>query len=508
RSDIVLIKHCDVFGQENENILRLAYLNSYFQSGLENLLDKAVINHKKFPLTNVSKLDEVPYDFVRKSLSIIVSDNKKLVLINKGAPEEVIPRCNYFSDNNKTKKIDKKIHQKINDIYQKYSEEGLRVLAVAYKAVQKQDSYSRTDENNLILAGFIAFFDPPKRTAKEAIKKLEELNIKLKVISGDNELVVKKICGELEMDIGKVLTGNSIDALSDHELDKYVEIYNLFARISPLQKERIVNALKRNKHIIGFLGDGINDAPSIKAADVGISVNNATDVAKGTAQIILLEKSLTILSEVVAEGRRVFANVIKYIKMGASSNFGNMISMAGASVILPFLPMTPAQILLNNFLYDTSQLAIPTDKVDKEYLTVPRPWHINFIKKFIIFIGPVSSIFDFLTFGIMWYVFHASPELFHTGWFVESLTTQILVVHIIRTNKIPFVESWPSKTLLFATLGIILLGWILPYTFIGRLIGFQPLPAFFFIILAIMSIIYLILVQIVKKWFNKKFGFE
>jgi len=507
-NEIILIKHSDITGKENEDVLRLAYLNSYFQSGMENLLDKAIVHHKKFDVVKFKKIDEIPYDFERKKLSVILREGKKYSLVSKGAPEEILKICKFYQIGQNVRPINFRTREKINEIYKNYSQDGLRVLTVAYKNIKQKKIYSKHDERDLILAGFVAFYDPPKSSAANAIQKLEELNISLKVISGDNELVIKKVCEELKMKSRNIITGYDIDKIDDKVLDNLVEKTNIFARIDPLQKERIIKSLQRKKHIVGYLGDGINDAPSIRTSDVGISVNNATDVAKETASIILLEKSLMVLADVVVEGRRVFGNIIKYIKMGASSNFGNMFSMAGASIILPFLPMTPAQILLNNFLYDTSQLSIPTDNVDKEYLIKPKPWNIDFIKKFILYIGPLSSIFDFLTFGIMWFAFGANASLFHTGWFVESLTTQVLVVHIIRTDKIPFVESKPSKALLFTTLGIIFLGWIIPYTGLGKLIGFSSLPASFFVILVVLSFVYLLLVQWVKKWFNKKFGLQ
>ncbi len=507
-NNIALVRHCDVSGKENEQILRYAYINSSLQAGLENLLDKAVIEHKKFVTKNIKKVDEIPYDFSRRIMSVIIKEKDKLLMISKGAPEAILTKSTHYYLDGKKHKISSLIYSKLQKLYNSFSQDGFRVLAIAYKEVKKEKSYNAKDEMDLAFMGFMAFLDPPKPTTEKTINELEKIGIKLIILSGDNELVTQKIAQEVKFEIQGIMQGKEIDKLNDEQLKIAVEKYNIFARMSPLQKERVIKALQKNKHIVGFLGDGINDAPSLKAADVGISVDNAVDIAKETAEIILLEKDLGILKNCVLEGRKVFANVIKYIKMGASSNFGNMLSMTGASTFLPFLPMLPTQILLNNFLYDVSQISIPTDNVDTNYLTTPRPWNIDFIKRFIIYIGPISSIFDFLTFAIMIFVFRASPELFHTGWFVESLLTQVLVVHIIRTNKIPFIQSKPSKALLFSTIGIVLFSWLLPYSFLAKPFGFVPLPFTFFVILIVMSILYLLLTQIVKNWFIKKFGFE
>ncbi|MGA2667083.1 MAG: magnesium-translocating P-type ATPase [Patescibacteria group bacterium] len=507
-NDITLVEYTDFAGHKDDEILRLAFINSNFQTGLTNLLEQAIFDYKKFDLKNIRKIDEVPFDFSRRILSVVIDDQGKDKLIAKGAPEEILARSNFYYLGGQILKLEEAQIEKLNQEYDNFSREGFRVLAVAYQEVEKKPSYSQKDEANLIFVGFISFLDPPKPDAAQAIKNLESLGITLKVLSGDNELVTEKICREVGLNTEGILTGTDLEKLNDDEVKHKVETVNVFVRLDPLQKERIVTALKSNNHIVGFLGDGINDSPSIKKADVGISVNNATDIAKETANIILLEKSLIILGDCVKEGRRTFANVIKYIKMGASSNFGNMLSMTGASLFLPFLPMLPPQILLNNFLYDVSQTAIPTDDVDEEYLNHPRPWDIKFIKEFIIYIGPISSIFDFVTFGVMWFFFHASPALFHTGWFVESLCTQVLVVHIIRTHKIPFFESKPSKILLLATLGIVFVALVLPYLPFAASLGFVPLPAIFFLILLGIAVFYLALVQLIKNWFTRRFGFE
>ena len=507
-NDIVLVKHCDANGKENDEILRLAFLNSYYQSGLENLLDNAILNYRTFDLTAIKKIDELPFDFNRRIMSVIIEENGFLKLISKGAPEEIFKRSKNYLLDGKILSLDEEMKKRLEKIYEQFSQEGFRVLAIASRKIGSQEDYTDDDEKELTFAGFVAFLDPPKPTAANAIRQMNSLGIKFKILSGDNEFVCRKICSELKIPIDGVLGGEEIDRLSDFDLERKIEKTNIFSRLNPLQKEKIIKALKRKGHTVGYLGDGVNDAPSLKAADVGISVDNATDIAKETAQIILLEKNLEVLADCVAEGRKTFANIIKYIKMGSSSNFGNMISMAGASLFLPFLPMLPPQILLNNFLYDVSQVALPTDEVDKDYLDKPKPWNINFIKEFMIYIGPISSIFDFTTFAIMWYIFHATPELFHTGWFVESLATQVFVVYIIRTAKIPFIESRPSKTFLLTTLFIVILAALLPYTILGKLMGFVPLPMLFFLILVAIILTYLALVQIVKKWFIKKFGYE
>lgn len=507
-NDIILIRHCDALGKENEKVLRLAFINSHLQAGLENLLDNAVLKHKNFDISKIEKIDELPFDFNRRIMSVVVKENETLTLISKGAPEEIFRRAQKYLAPDQILPLDKKIKNELDQIYQKFSQDGFRVLAIGYRPIETKKDFTDDDEKDLIFAGFIAFLDPPKPTAEKAVADLNSLGIELKILSGDNALVTKKICSELKIPILGTISGDEIEKLSDFELQEKIEKINIFSRLNPIQKEKVIKALQAKGHTVGYLGDGINDAPGLKAADVGISVDNATDIAKETAQIILLEKSLRVLADCVDEGRRTFANVIKYIKMGASSNFGNMLSMTGASIFLPFLPMLPPQILLNNFLYDVSQVALPTDGVDKDYLTKPKPWNINFIKEFMIYIGPVSSIFDFATFGIMWYIFHATLSLFQTGWFVESLATQVFVVYIIRTSKIPFIESRPSSTFFIVTLSIVIFGAILPYTFLGRLMGFAPLPWLFFLILIIMILAYLVLVQFVKQWFIKKFGYE
>ncbi len=508
---IILEKHCDVVRKENDDVLRLAYINSYYQTGLKNILDRAILKHEKFGVKQYKKIDEVPFDFSRKLMSVVVESDNKHRIIVKGAPEEVYKRCSSFELEGDKLEMDagNLVFLDLKNEYDNLSAEGFRVLAIAYKDFdQPKDKYTKDDEQDLILKGYIAFLDPPKPSAKKTIETLKSLEIDFKVLTGDNELVTKKICAEVGLDIKGFATGEQVEKANDAELRQLVKTTTVFARLSPLQKERVIHALHDNKHVVGYLGDGINDAPALKTADVGISVNNAVDIAKESADIILLKKNLLVLVDGVIEGRKTFGNILKYIKMGASSNFGNMFSMTGASLFLPFLPMLPIQILLNNLLYDISQIAIPSDEVDKEYLVKSRPWDVGYIKKFMLVIGPVSSIFDFVTFGVLWFIFHAQQPLFNTGWFLESLCTQTLVIHIIRTGKIPFIESKPSQFLMFTSIYIVTIGLLLPFIPFGKYFGFVQPPPMYFLALFVIVAIYLCLVQFVKSWFIKKYGYE
>jgi len=508
---IVLEKYCDVEGKDNEDVLRYAYINSSYQTGLKNLLDKAILKHEKFAMSSYKKIDELPFDFERKMMSVVVEMEGRRTLISKGAPEEIFKRCTKYELNGALHDLHMG-HAVISSLQKEYdslSSEGFRVLAVASRDVDpKKDAYSRDDEKELVLKGYVAFLDPPKPTAKSTIKVLKDLGIAFKVLTGDNELVTKKICDEVGLDVGQIVTGEMIESLDDKEIGRVVEETAVFARLDPSQKEKVIRALHGNGHTVGYLGDGINDSLALKASDVGISVNNAVDVAKESADIILLKKSLMVLKDGVMEGRKIFGNIIKYIKMGFSSNFGNMLSMTGASIFLPFLPMTAVQILLNNFLYDLSQVAIPTDQVDDEYVEKPKPWNVGLLRRFMVTIGPISSIFDFTTFAVMIFVFNASPALFHTGWFVESLCTQTLVIYIIRTGKIPFIQSRPSTSLIITSLLIVSAGLILPFSPLAPFLGFVALPPLYFFILAIMIVAYLLLVYFGNRLFVRKFGYD
>ncbi|MFA6349931.1 MAG: magnesium-translocating P-type ATPase [Candidatus Omnitrophota bacterium] len=506
---IVLERYCDVVRKEDKDVLRYAYINSFYQTGLKNILDRAVLRHEKLLVSQYKKVDEVPFDFSRKVMSVVVESDGIHEIIVKGAPEEVFKRCDRYEIEGEILDIEQLIVSDLKTECDYLSSEGFRVLAVAYKRFDhKKDAYSKDDEHGLILKGYIAFLDPPKPTTRRAIVALKRLGIGIKVLTGDNDLVTKKICSDVGLDVQNIVTGEAIEKISDEELKSLVENISVFARLSPMQKERVIRALRANNHTVGYLGDGINDAPALKAADVGISVNNAVDIAKESADIILLKKNLMVLEDGVTEGRKTFGNILKYVKMGASSNFGNMFSMTGASIFLPFLPMLPIQILLNNFLYDVSQVAIPADNVDKEYVLKERPWNMGYIKKFIILIGPISSVFDFITFGVLLWVFRAPQPLFNTGWFLESLCTQTLVIHIIRTGKIPFIESMPSQALVFTSIYIVTIGLVLPFTPIGQYFKFVAPPPMFFAALIIIIACYLLTVQAVKSWFIKKYGYE
>ena len=506
---IVLEKHCDVVRKEDEDVLQYAYANSFYQTGLKNLLDRAILKHEKKLIQQYKKVDEIPFDFSRRIMSVVVEAQDKHTIISKGAPEEIFKRCVQYELDGELFDIDPLIVSDLKEEFDGLSADGFRVLAIAYKAFDtKKEAYSKDDEKDLVLKGYVAFLDPPKPTAKKTIEVLKKLGIDFKVLTGDNELVTRKICSEVGLDVKGLVTGDTVEKASDDALRELVKTTNIFARLSPLQKERVIGALHKNGHTVGYLGDGINDAPALKASDVGISVNNAVDIAKESADIILLKKSLMVLEDGVIEGRKTFGNIVKYIKMGSSSNFGNMFSMTGGSLFLPFLPMLPIQILLNNFLYDTSQIAIPSDEVDREYITKPRPWNVKYIRNFMIIIGPLSSIYDFLTYGVMLFVFHASAELFHTGWFIESLCTQTLVIHVIQTGKVPFIESRPSRFLLSMSLFIISVGIAIPFTPLAKPFGFVAPPPLYFVVLVLMVITYLLLVQTVKTWFIKKHGYE
>ncbi|MFA5339777.1 MAG: magnesium-translocating P-type ATPase [Candidatus Omnitrophota bacterium] len=508
---IILEKHCDVVRKEDQDVLKYAYINSYYQTGLKNLLDKAILKHEKIAVKKFKKVDEMPFDFSRKIMSVVVDMDNKHTLISKGAPEEIFKRCSHYELDGEIFEMEQWLLADLREEYDRLSTDGFRVLAIAYKDEgTKKEAYSRDDEQELVLKGYVAFLDPPKADAKEAIEALTKQGIQFKVLTGDNELVTQKICSEVGLGITGLVLGEQLEKMSDAELQVAAETANVFARMSPLQKERVIRALHKNKHIVGYLGDGINDAPALKASDVGISVDNAVDIAKESADIILLKKNLLVLEDGVVEGRKTFGNIVKYIKMSSSSNFGNMFSMTGGSIFLPFLPMLPIQILLNNFLYDVSQVAIPTDEVDREYLMKPRPWNIKAVKNFMVTIGPISSIFDFLTFGIMLYVFKAwnNPELFRTGWFIESLCTQTLVIYVIRTGKIPFIESRPSRPLVLMSLFIVAAGITIALSPLGSHFGFTALPPLYFLLLAGMILSYLLLVQAVKTLFVKKFGYD
>ena len=528
---VILEIHCDVFKNESEEVLRDAYLISHFQTGLKNVLDRAVLKHtevhSELLVDKHSKIDEIPFDFSRRMMSVVVeSPDGQRQLLTKGAPESVFKKCTHFESDGEIFEMEPILVGNLIEQVNSLSEDGFRVLAIANKKVAPQTAYSKADEENLVLTGYLAFLDPPKDSASKAISALRSHGVTVKVLTGDNDLVTRKVCSEVGINAEKIILGNDVEKMSDAELADVIDRVDVYARLSPAHKKRVVQALQKKGHVVGFMGDGINDAPALRAADVGISVDNAVDIAKESADMILLEKDLMVLEEGVLEGRKVFVNILKYVRMGASSNFGNMFSVLGASAWLPFLPMQPIQLLTNNLLYDFSQVPIPTDNVNAEQVTKPRPWHMGEISRFIIFIGPISSVFDYTTYVVMWFVFKCNnviitPELtakfgsdaanhtyaahlFNTGWFVESLMTQTLIIHIIRTNQIPFVQSRASWQLSMNSLFIMAIGALLPYTPLAKPLGFVPLPAMYWPILIATLLCYVALTQTIKTWLVKK----
>ncbi len=510
--NIELVTYTDIAGDHSEIVFLHAYLNSYFQTGIKNPLDDAVIRFKHEDIKQYKKIDEIPFDFERKKMSVIAEKDHERIIITKGSPEEIIKVCHSYNIGGEIKKVTLGAHKKIVKQYDDMSREGYRVLGVATRTLQKKqihgsrigvrdDRYSKDEEKDLTFIGFIAFLDPAKKDAKEVLLDLEKIGIEVKVITGDNELVTQKICREVALPVKGVILGTDVATMTNDALRRAVEKNTIFARCSPEQKNRILHALKENGNVVGYMGDGINDAPSLKTADVGISVNNAVDVAKEAADMILTHKSLQQLKEGVKEGRKTFGNTMKYVMMGISSNFGNMFSVLGAIFYIPFLPMLPIQILLNNLLYDVSQITIPSDTVDEEYLQRPKKWDLAFIKKFMIIFGSISSFFDLLTFYIMHSVLHLSIHAFQTGWFLESLLTQTLVIHSIRTRHIPLLQSRSSIYLLGSTILISLTGLLLPYTVLGTYFSFEPLQAKYVLMIGGIVLAYIMTVELVKHIF-------
>jgi Mg2+-importing ATPase len=510
---VVLERHCDVMLEDDAEVLALAYFNSHFQTGLRNVLDRAILAHReihdRFALPDHAKVDEIPFDFGRRLMSVVVArPDGGHRLICKGAPEEVFRRCTTFDCEGERLPMD---HMLIDDLrleHEKLGADGFRVLAVAYRDFEPKASYGKADESGLVLRGYVAFFDPPKDSAGPALESLRQHGVSVKVLTGDSEAVSRKVCHDVGIPVARVLLGSQVEAMSDEELGEAVEAATLYARLAPGHKQRVVEALRRRGHVVGFLGDGINDGPALRAADIGISVDSATDIAKESADLILLEKNLTVLDQGILEGRKVFANILKYVRMGASSSFGNMLSVVGASALLPFVPMAPLQILANNLLYDFSQVPIPTDEVDPEQIARPQPWSMERIRKFILFIGPCSSVFDYTTYAIMWFVFRATDpahaSLFQTGWFVESLLTQTLVIHVIRTNRIPFVQGRASLPLILTTVGVMAVGVWLPFSPFAEALGFTALPPLYWPLLLATLLLYVALTQGVKAWLLRR----
>lgn len=511
---VVLIRHVDLRGSDSTRVLEYAFLNSLFQTGLKNLLDRAVIDRAQaMGMRDMArqwwKVDEIPFDFVRRRMSVVLKKDKEHVLICKGAVEEILDICSRVEDRGVVEIISPELRQQLKDLRDQLNEEGLRVVAVGYRSVPSGAGLSVADERNLTFSGFVAFLDPAKESTAEALRLLREHGVTVKILTGDNAIVARKICRDVGLAVDHIATGGELEALDDSQLGELAERTTIFAKLSPMQKARVVRLLKLRGHTVGFMGDGINDATALREADVGISVDTAVDVAKEAADIILLEKSLLVLERGIIEGRRTFGNVIKYIKMTASSNFGNVLSVLVASAFLPFLPMLAAQLLVQNLLYDISQIAIPWDRMDPEFLKSPRQWGAGTIATFMLFIGPVSSLFDISTFWVMWHVFGANTvaqqSLFQSGWFVVGLLTQTLIVHMIRTEKIPFVQSTAAPIVVLTTVLVMALGIYLPFSPLASSIRLQPLPPPFFIYLSVVLPAYCLLTQFVKNLYIRKF---
>jgi Mg2+-importing ATPase len=521
QNKVILERHLDVQGKEDVQVLEYAWINSFHQTGLKNLLDVAVLEYaEQHEVVEKSqhyrKIDEIPFDFLRRRMSVVVrnGDNQNL-LVCKGAIEEILPLCVSANDSaaapGAVVEFTPEKRREVRRVTRKLNQEGLRALAVAFKWLPAEDrTYSVADENNLVLAGYVAFLDPPKESARQAIAALRDYGIAIKIITGDNEVVTRKICKDVGLAIENTMLGKDVEASSDIELAEAAEHTTIFAKMSPLQKSRVIRALKSKGHTVGYLGDGINDAAALKDADVGISVDTAVDIAKESADIILLEKSLLVLEEAVIEGRKTFANIIKYIKMTASSNFGNVFSVLIASIFLPFLPMLPIQLLVQNLLYDISQVSIPWDDVDQDYLKQPRKWDAGGIARFMVFIGPISSIFDVVTFLLMWHVFGANTvenqSLFQSGWFVVGLLTQTLIVHMIRTQHIPFFQSRAATPVILLTASIMAFGIYVPFSALGAHLGMVPLPLSYFPWLVGILLSYCALTQLVKRLYIRRFA--
>ena len=502
---IRLERHVDASGADNPQVLELAYLNSYFESGLKSPLDDAILAQENIDMSAWTKIDEVPFDFERRRVSVLVERAATRRLVVKGAPEDVLRLCTHYQDPaGQTVALDGTALARITALFDSLGNDGFRALGIAWRDVALDHPHAVvSDESALIFAGFAAFLDPPKASAGEAIQAMAASGVAVKIVTGDNERVTRHVCAQLGVPVEGVLTGSELAALNDDALRARVDSVNLFCRVNPGQKNRIILALKSRGHVVGYLGDGINDAPSLHTADVGISVDGAVDVAKQAAAMILLEHDLMVLHQGIHEGRRTFGNVMKYIMMATSSNFGNMFSMAAATLFLPFLPMLPLQILLNNLLYDVSELALPLDNVDEEDLASPKHWDMGFIRNFMLTIGPISSLFDFLTFYLLIKLFEAQESMFRTGWFVESMATQVLVIFVIRTRRNPL-RSRPNRWLALTSLAVVATAMTLPFTVLAPYLGMTPLPLAFFGLLLALLLAYLLMVEGGKQWFYRQ----
>ena len=512
---IVLEKYLDIKGEEDTRVLKHAFLNSYFQTGLKGNIDEAVIARaKKTELKgieeNYEKVDEIPFDFSRRRLSVVVSDGKKRQLITKGAVEEILSICSLVDYKGEVSEINKEIKQNILSITKELNKQGLRVVAVAQKNdIEGIESFSVKDESKMVLMGFIGFLDPPKESAKDAIARLNRDGIRVIVLTGDNEYVTKAICDKVNIKTDKIILGSKVEKLSDAALRRVLKKTNVFAKLSPIQKARIVRVLKEAGNVVGYMGDGINDAPSMHNAEVGISVDTAVDITKETADIILLQKDLDVLTDGVIEGRKTFGNLQKYIKMAVSFNFGEVLSVLIASIFLPFFPITPIQLLVQSLIYDIGQLSVPYDNVDKEYLEKPRVWDINSLKRFMLYLGPISSIFDLMIFAILWFGFGLrlpDAALFQSIWFSYGVVSNLVGLHIIRTAKTPFLQSNASKAVYATSIGLSIVAIIIPFTFIGKVIGLVPIPFMYFSVILLVPVLYCFVASIIKKKYVKQYG--
>jgi P-type Mg2+ transporter len=502
---IKLVSYEDVSGKANEDIFHYCYLVSHFQTAMDNPLEDAVLQKRKENVSGYKKLFEIPFDFYRKRMSVVVDHNGKPLLITKGAPELILSESRYVGEDGKTKVLSvdlkKKLHRRLDTL----AGMGYRVIAVAFRDIARAKKYKTSDETELTFIGLLAFQDPPKHSARAALQLLEDRGVTVKILTGDNDLVTKKVCEELLLPVTGILLGSDIDRLDDTALTRVVDGVTIFARLNPESKKRVIEALRRRHHVVGFLGDGVNDAPSLRAGDIGISVNNAVDIAKESADLILLHKDLHVLQDGVYEGRKTFANVMKYIKMGTSSNFGNMVSVAIASLLLPFLPMLPTQILLNDLLYDCSQLFLASDAVDHTAITKPKKWDIHSVRRFMLAFGPISSLFDCITFLILLWFFRATPVLFQTGWFLESITTQTLIIFSIRTALVPFFRSHPSPTFALGLYGVVALALLIPLSPLAGMFSFVVPPPLFYIWLIAIVVCYFLIVEYAKRWFYARY---
>lgn len=505
---IHLVQCTDASGTESERVLRCAYVNSTYQTGVKNPLDKAVLEHGKLSVSEYQKLGEIPFDFVRKLMSVAVAGPEGNMLITKGAPEEVLARCVFTQQQEKQTTFTEDAKRQAIAYYESQSKEGFRVLAVAVKSnIEKKERYTKEEESDLVFLGFVSFLDPAKKDVREVIAELTHYGVEMKIITGDHEFVTQKICADIGLPVRGMMLGKELAMLTEEELMVRAKEITIFARFSPDEKKRVIVALRAGGHVVGYMGDGINDAPSLRAADVGISVSTAVDVAKESADIILTKKGLESIVHGVVEGRRSFGNTMKYVMMGLSSNFGNMFSVLGAAAYLPFLPMLPIQILFNNFVYDISQLTISSDNVDDDWVRSPRKWDFQKMKRFMYTFGFISSAFDLLTFFLLYTVFQLSASGVQTGWFLMSLATQTCVVHVIRTRKIPFLQSWPSGWLLASTIACVVVGWVIPFTPLGALLHFTPLSPLVLGAIAGIVIGYLFVVELGKRIFYRVYGF-